>query len=60
MSQNLQLKTIAAEYADDQISEAEFIHKILDEIALGHPTSFWCKVMQLKDDHDYATEPLKR
>jgi hypothetical protein len=60
MSDNLKLRKIAGEYADGEISEAEFLRRVLDEIAHQHPTSFWSKVIELKDNHDYATKPYKR
>jgi hypothetical protein len=59
MSDNLQLKSIASAYADGEIDEAEFIRRVLDELAYQHSTSFWCKVMEMKDKHDYATRGLK-
>lgn len=60
MSENLQLKKYAQQYSNGEISEAEYIRLTLEEIAFQHSTSFWCKVMEMKDDHDYATQPIKR
>jgi len=60
MSENLQLKKYANQYANGEIDQAEFIYLVLEELAYQHSTSFWCKVMEMKDDHDYATKPHNR
>ena len=59
MSENLQLKKIATEYAEGEIEESEFLRRIMEEIAYQHSTTFWCKVLEMKDKHDYATRRLK-
>lgn len=54
MSDNLQLKKYAQQYVNDEIDEEEYIRKTLNELAYGHSTSFWCKVMEMREKHDYT------
>jgi len=58
MSENLQLKKYAKLYVEGEIEQGEYIKKTLEEIAYGHSTSFWCKVIELREKHNYATDPL--
>jgi len=60
MSENLQLKKYANQYVDGEISQSEFIRKTLEELAYQHSTSFWCKVIELREKHNYATEPISK
>ena len=60
MSENLQLKKYAQQYCDGEISETEYIRLTLEELAYQHSTSFWCKVIEMKDKHDYATRPIQK
>ena len=58
MSENLQLKKYAKQYVEGEIEQGEYIRKTLEEIAYAHSTSFWCKVIELREKHNYATDQL--
>ena len=58
MSDNIQLKNAAKAYVEGEIEEGEFIKRVLNEIAYSHSTSFWCKVIEMREKHNYATDQL--
>ena len=58
MSENLALKKYAKQYVEGEIEQGEYLRKTLEEIAHGHSTTFWCKVIELREKHNYATDQL--
>jgi hypothetical protein len=52
MSENLQLKEIAGEFAEGEIDQDEHLRRTMDELIYQHSCAFWCRVMEERRIND--------
>ena len=52
MSENLQLKKYARQFAEGEIDQDKYLRLTMEELVYQHSTTFWCRVMEERRVND--------